>query len=191
MVLARSVIAWALPAGASAEASCALALATDGRDRETCCRPRRRRRPSQRLSVGFLRGLDATLPDRARALPVARACLTDFVAVALSDFEVAAALSAGCRRRRWACETHEQPCCEHQCRAPAGFDRHWQSPHLPRPLKRKETLPRVLSAAKKGNLRARPGENGAARCSGDARRSRRGAIPQAMARGCEPARSML
>jgi hypothetical protein len=36
----------------------------------------------------------------------------------------------------------------------------WQSPHLPVP-KRNETLTRVHSGAKKGNLRASPGEKGA------------------------------
>ena len=30
----------------------------------------------------------------------------------------------GRRCKRWRRETHEQPCCEYQCRAPAGFDFH-------------------------------------------------------------------
>jgi hypothetical protein len=38
----------------------------------------------------------------------------------------------------------------------------WQSPHLPAPENRKETLRRVYTTAEKGNLRATPGEKWAA-----------------------------
>src|SRR6202020_1066966 len=41
----------------------------------------------------------------------------------------------------------------------------WQSPHLPVPGA-KETSRRVHSGAEKGNLRASPGENGAAKLRG-------------------------
>src|ERR1700719_1879419 len=63
------------------------------------------------------------------------------------------------RSLRRYCETHKQPCCEYQCRAPAGFDVHLAiSPFAP-PRKRNETPRRVRSAAEKGNLRATAGKS--------------------------------
>ena len=63
----------------------------------------------------------------------------------------------GCPCGRCSRETHKQPCRQYrqyQCRAPAGFDGHWQSPHLPAPRGRNETPWRVRSGAEKGNFRA-------------------------------------
>ena len=110
MVLAFADIALALSAGASAEASCALALATDGGivvERPVS---------SSAISVAFLpvEDFSAALPDFRCAyfFQWREPCLVYFFVAAgapaaVSDFALAAAPGAACDGTR---ETHEQSC---------------------------------------------------------------------------------
>src|SRR6202022_2873816 len=57
----------------------------------------------------------------------------------------------GRRRRRWRCETDEQPRCEYRCCAPAGFDFHVAiSPLLPVPDREKRPLAVSTAGQKQG-----------------------------------------
>ena len=97
MLLARSVIAWALPAGVSADTSCALALATEAGIGVDCIAAELSE-SSAAASSAFLLATDlsATLPDLWCAYFFRWWCLAAAGAVALS---VAAAAWDGAPRQ--------------------------------------------------------------------------------------------
>ena len=95
----------------------------------------------------------------------ARSVLTDLPDVALSDFEVAAALSLLAATTGDGPAKHtKSPVATINAERPLALMIIGNLPICP-PPKRNETPPRVHSAAEKGNLRARPGESRAACCA--------------------------
>ena len=186
-----AVIAWALPAGVSADASCALALATEAASAD-----------GLRIAVGIVgasafvgRGFRRHLAGLVMRVlsPVVRACLAYLLSAIgarpPSELRSQPSAPAACDGPR---ETHQEPCCEYQRRAPAGFDGHLAISPFASPRSGNETPRRVRSGAKKGNLRASTGrKRGNGSCADD--------VGRAVGRenrwnepcGCQPDRSML
>ena len=157
--MARADIALALPVGVSADASCALALATEG---GIAVEPASLLAAAS-ASVAFLSAVDfsAVLLDlrcawrdlvnffSAIGAPACLGCLVSKPQVVASS-----APSAACSGPA----KHAQiPVADDdQCRAPAGFDSHWQSPHLPAP----EAQGELRACPQRGKKRESSGESG-------------------------------